>query len=658
MGTDAARGRWAAKRAVWSGLIALVAAGAAMAQSITYPTAPQITDRDVPGQIRIRLQDYATAPDTATSATDRTAAQVARINFMRSEPANAPDYASRYFVPDLNGNLYTLDTTTRQFTPYLNMASNFPQFDTNPGFSAGLVTIQFDPDYANPNSPHYGMFYTTHTEIDPAINPTDFRVGVLTAWQDTNINDNVFTGTHHEMLRVTYSGNIHPLGDISFNPNAHPGDADYDMMYISSGDGSAGESTTTATRNQDQMLNNYLGKILRIQPNSLQGLAAGASDSATYSIPSDNPFASSAFTSAGAKGEIWAYGFRNPHRMSWDPQTGKLIVDDIGLNSYEEVDIVHKGANYGYSKIEGNQPLSASNNKVTNTTLPSTLPVWVNNTTAFNGMTVTPTYPVAEYSHQDGDAISSGFVYHGTKIPQLIGKYVFGDISTGRLFYTDYSAMLTQDAENGGNGNPATMPPIHELQVYYNGSEMRVFDIVRNTFDLRNDGVADGDHLPGQANNTDGSDPYGVSYGGGRADIRWALGTDNELYLISKSDGMIRQLVNFGDYTGVAGDFNFDGKLTNADLQAMLAALKSSAAFESTHNLADADWLALADFNHDNAANLADIAPLLAALTAATPQSVAEPATLWLLASGALLSAAIGWKERSPQSISGATQTA
>src|SRR5262249_39634956 len=148
---------------------------------------PQITDRDAPGQIKVRLQDYATAPNTATSATDRTAAQVARINFMRSEPSNAPDYGSRYFVPDLNGNLYTLDTTTRQFTPYLNMANLFPHFDTNPGFSAGLVTIQFDPDYANPNSSHYGMFYTTHTEVDPAINPTDFRVGVLTAWQDTNI---------------------------------------------------------------------------------------------------------------------------------------------------------------------------------------------------------------------------------------------------------------------------------------------------------------------------------------------------------------------------------------------------------------------------------------------------------------------------------------
>ena len=127
-----------------------------------------------------------------------------------------------------------------------------------------------------------------------------------------------------------------------------------------------------------------------------------------------------------------------------------------------------------------------------------------------------------------------------------------------------------------------------------------------------------------------------MAYGGGRADIRWALGTDNELYLISKSDGMIRQLLNFGDYTGVAGDFNFDGQLNNADLQAMLTALQSSNGFKSTHNLADADWLALGDFNNDHVVSLADLSPLMSALTAGSLQPVPEPATASLLIAGAL----------------------
>jgi hypothetical protein len=110
--------------------------------------------------------------------------------------------------------------------------------------------------------------------------------------------------------------------------------------------------------------------------------------------------------------------------------------------------------------------------------------------------------------------------------------------------------MLLQDAENGGFGDPNTMSQIHELRVLFAGNETRVFDVVRSTFDIRNDGVADGDFLPGSADATAAgvADPYGVLYGtattkGGRADIRWALGDDNELYLLSKSDGMIRALV-------------------------------------------------------------------------------------------------------------------
>src|SRR5262249_45120254 len=156
-------------------------------------------------------------------------------------------------------------------------------------------------------------------------------------------------------------------------------------------------------------------------------------------------------------------------------------------------------------------------------------------------------------------SISSGYVYRGTKIPALIGKYVFGDITTGRLFYVDYAQLLAQDAENGGKGNPATMPTVHELQAVYNGNEVRVFDVVRDRYDLRNEtpfgsvlsnGADDNDRLPGTANATNVNDPYGVPYlqpgdtQGGRADIRWAMGADNELYLISKSDGIIRALLN------------------------------------------------------------------------------------------------------------------
>ncbi len=577
---------WAARSLYLS--TALLSVSSARAQ-VTYPSTFQITDRDAPGQIAVRLQDYAIAPNSQISQTsgDKTATQVARINFMRQDPTNA----NRFVVPDLNGSLYTLDKTTKQFSSYINFPSIFSNFDNNAGFAAGLVTVQFDPGFADPTSPGYGEFYTTHTEVAPGQNPAtaDFRIGVLTEWKVpgdpvANFGNPNAAPSHREMLEVNYTSNVHPLGDIAFNPNAHPGDADYRMMYVSGGDGAAGESGSAATRNMDQRLDNYLGKVLRIQPNPVTALTP-------YSIPTDNPYASSTFTDAGAKGEIWAYGFRNPHRLYFDQPSGKLIVDDIGLNSYEEVDIVHKGANYGYSKIEGNQVLSSSGstqNQVTSATLPTTLPVWVSSTTsAFNGLTIQPTYPVAEFSHRDGDAITSGFVYRGTKIPSLVGKYVFGDIPNGRLFYVDYAQLLAQEAKNGGFGDPLSMPQVHEMQVMYSGSQIRVFDLVRDTFDLRNEtpngstsftGIDDNDRLPGDATSTDTVDPYGVDYRqtgqaiGGRADIRLAMGPDNELYLISKSDGMIRQLLNAGDYNGLPGDFNFDVKVTNADIQSMLDA--------------------------------------------------------------------------------------
>jgi hypothetical protein len=200
-----------------------------------------------------------------------------------------------------------------------------------------------------------------------------------------------------------------------------------------------------------------------------------------------------------------------------------------------------------------------TNNQVNEDPLPATLPIYTNTTSSSVG-DIVPTYPLAQYSHQDGDAVSSGFVYRGTMIPQLRGKYVFGDITTARLFYCHGNEMSAAD-----DGNPGTVAPIHELKVHYSSPydalgprERRVFDIVRDAFDRRNetasgsvlhDGTADNDALPGFAGVTSGSDPYGVPYGGGRADVRWVL-VDGELYLLGKSDGMIRAAAA-GDVTGV-----------------------------------------------------------------------------------------------------------
>ena len=145
---------------------------------------------------------------------------------------------------------------------------------------------------------------------------------------------------------------IHPMGDILFDPLAKPGNADYGNLYVSMGDGGSGE-TPGPTQTTPQLLSALQGKILRITPDLALRPNDKVSANGRYRIPSTgsdpNPFVSV----PGARGEIYAYGFRNPHRMDWDAATNTLLVNDIGLHSWEEVDIVAKGGNYGYSWREG-----------------------------------------------------------------------------------------------------------------------------------------------------------------------------------------------------------------------------------------------------------------------------------------------------------------
>ena len=128
------------------------------------------------------------------------------------------------------------------------------------------------------------------------------------------------------------------------------------MLYIECGDGASGESTNTAIRANPQRLDNLEGKILRIVPDLNEHTATSTvSENGRYRIPNDNPFVAT----PGARKEIWAYGFRNPHRLAWavdpaNPANNRLIVNSVGLHTWETVYLVRKGANYGYGEREGN----------------------------------------------------------------------------------------------------------------------------------------------------------------------------------------------------------------------------------------------------------------------------------------------------------------
>jgi Glucose / Sorbosone dehydrogenase len=537
---------------------------------------------------RILIEDYATPPLSSQLKGHEYPppidyhTQLARVVSMRSEPADAPMSSKRFFVVDMNGNLYILDKATRKFTPYLTFAQIFPHYSTD-RLTTGVAAIAFDPNYAK-----NGKFYTVHTE-DPSkpgsVQPTSahspglnldgyattpvvkppagdvVNESVLVEWTDTNLKDSTFEGTAREVLRVGFGTMKHPMDDILFNPLAKPGSADYGNLYVSVGDGASGE-TPGPTQVIPQSLNALQGKILRITPDLALRPKDKLSENGRYRIPSTgrdpNPFLSA----AGARPEIFAYGFRNPHRMDWDAVTNTLLLDDIGLNSWEEVNIVAKGGNYGYAEREGNEILVVAGDGVTGTRLNPQVPFPKTDLLTVAGLEkqVTPVYPVAVYSHQEGDAIGSGFVYRGKLMPQMVGDYIFTDMTTGRIFYASLNEMI---AARGLRGKQA---PIHEIQVMYKSPydeaaqypvQRRMYDIVAETF-AHKDGVVNPDSprgvLPGEATATGGwqgkkfepgkDDPYGVPYGGGRADVRLSMGGDGEIYIMSKSDGMIRKMMS------------------------------------------------------------------------------------------------------------------
>ena len=311
----------------------------------------------------------------------------------------------------------------------------------------------------------------------------------------------------------------HPLGEMTFNPAARPGDADWRVMYLGAGDSGSGEQRDSRRLNP-QRLDTLVGKILRIVPDLREHTnTSTVSENGRYRIPNDNPFSAV----DGARKEIWAYGLRNPHRLVWDvdparPRTPTLLAFNIGLVTWETVVVIHKGANYGYPLREGTQSMSSTNGMGP---LPEddVIPIQVSDTVTRG--TVKPTYPVIQYPHTrdaGGDAIANGFVYRGKLIPALRDKLVFGDITVGRIWYANRADVLAAD-----DGNPTTVAPIHEMD-----ADLR--RITEETYRARG---GKGQALPGMA----------AISGRGRVDLRFAEDDDGELYILTKSDGMIRKVV-------------------------------------------------------------------------------------------------------------------
>jgi hypothetical protein len=243
---------------------------------------------------------------------------------------------------------------------------------------------------------------------------------------------------------------------------------------------------------------------LRIDPRS-PSVTHGEKGLGDYTIPKINKFA--ADNNPNTLGEIYAYGFRNAHRLSWDID-GTMFASDIGMSQIEEINIVHEGGNYGWMQREGTfnnaRPLGGSLDAL------YPLPQEILDGKVKDGFI----YPVAMFDHDEGRSVSGGFAYHG-RIAALKDKFVFGDVYSGRVFVTDLAAMKKAD-----DGIPKTVADIQEVQLYIRDESGKRVDV----------------SLQDLAGKVMGSKPT-------RGDLHIHRTRDGELLLSSRQDGWVRILV-------------------------------------------------------------------------------------------------------------------
>jgi glucose/arabinose dehydrogenase len=411
--------------------------------------------------LRLTLAEVLTAPPTAQTA------PLARINKMAVLPGGAsPD---RVFLQELRGVLYEL--VGNDLRVAMDIRPLRPQFIHEPGHGTGFGSFAFHPEfYRN------GLLYTSHAEKAGSA-PADFayadsiRVSlqwVLTEWKVDDPRAATFTGTGRELLRVNLVTPIHGMQEITFNPLARPGSPDYGLLYLGIGDGGATEQGYGFLCHDNR---HVWGSVLRIDPRGRD------SRNGHYGIPATNPFAND----PAAVREIYCRGFRNPNRLTWAPD-GTMLLTDIGQTNAEELNVGLAGADYGWPEREGTFRINPRAQMKNVYPRPAT------------DAPATYVYPAAEYDHDEGNAISGGFVYTGSAAPRLKGKYVFGDVVNGRVFFVESRAL-----------RPGGLAPIQELS-------LRVGDKPTTFLEMT---------------------------GAKKADFRIGIGPNGELYFFTKTDGKL-----------------------------------------------------------------------------------------------------------------------
>lgn len=350
----------------------------------------------------------------------------------------ARDGTGRLFLMQQKGKVLILKNGAISATPFLDVSSRLVPM--NPDYDErGLLGLAFHPGFSDSSSVGYRKLYTVTSE--PVSGTADFTVPiaggfnhqvVIAEWQTSIANpDIVDLATRREIMRIDHPQDSHNGGTIAFRSSES-------YLYISTGDGGGANDSDnghTPDIGNAQDITNVLGKILRIDPIDPALTPASpnaASANNKYRIPANNPFVGQA-----GLDEIYAYGLRHPYRFSVDTVGDRVIAGDVGQNRIEEIDIIEAGKNYGWHNKEGTFLFNSDGTVSIDDSPDPSL-----------------TNPVAEYCHDDGHAVIGGFVYHGTAIPALAGKYVFGDfvkfgLNQGRLFYTNLADGVIRELRIG-----------------------------------------------------------------------------------------------------------------------------------------------------------------------------------------------------------------
>ena len=289
------------------------------------------------------------------------------------------DTSGLIFITEQGGVIYAFSANnSQQADIFLDITDRV----NRGGNEEGLLGLAFDPDYQE-----NGYFYVYYSADNP-------RRSVLSRFSlDEENTDVADPQSEVIIMEIEQPYSNHNGGQLAFGPDGY--------LYIGLGDGgSAGDP-----QGNGQNLGTILGSILRID-------VSGLSAPGDYEIPADNPFVDT----EGARAEIWAFGLRNPWRFSFDLEAGLLWAGDVGQNLWEEIDIIAKGANYGWNTMEGSHCYSPSTG------------------CDQSGLTL----PIVEYDHSQGCSVTGGYVYRGDQIASLRGYYIYGDYCSGNIWALAY----------------------------------------------------------------------------------------------------------------------------------------------------------------------------------------------------------------------------